>query len=274
MRFNSTLNQNELECFRRLLVSSCATNIEAPLQLELAPSVSCLSHVTPPFNWLYTTFYDLPVAPFPPTSSEVFSLSRNSSQTRPRLPPKPFLVTIWTMSDSQERQPWSNNPYAPKIPDVLHLEEKANFAGVLIASMLYGAPKTPRSSIRAQSFHWYVLGIIIVLFFQCMTGLFDSTHRRGERVKWGLGSYTTIIFSLVTILTAMNLHIQSIAYIDNREFRGNEGALFSGPLGYQVFISPEAISIIPSVSFTLSNWLADGLLVSSQSDATFTHSGN
>ena len=179
------------------------------------------------------------------------------------------------MSDSQERQPWSNNPHAPKIPDILHLEKKVNFAGVLIASMLYGAPKIPRSSISAQSFHWYVLGITMVLFFQCMTGLFDSAHRRGERVKWGLVPYTAIMFSLVTlILTAMNLHIQSIAYIHNREFRGNESALFSGPLGYQVFISREAISIIPSVSFTLSNWLADGLLVSSQSDATFTHPGN
>ena len=206
-----------------------------------------------------------------------YSSHSGSSQTRSDLPPNPkFFVTIWTMSGSQDRRTRSNNPYAPKVPDVLHLEERANFAGVLIASMLYGAPKTPRSSISAQSFHWYVLGIrVVVLFFQCMTGLFDSAHRRGERVKWGLVPYTAIMFSLVTlILTAMNLHIQSIAYIHNREFRGNESALFSGPLGYQVFISRGAIGIIPSVSFTLSNWLADGLLVSAQSDATFTHPGN
>jgi len=41
------------------------------------------------------------------------------------------------MSESQE-PPWSNNPNAPKIPYSLYLEEKADFAGMLIASVLYG----------------------------------------------------------------------------------------------------------------------------------------
>ena len=46
------------------------------------------------------------------------------------------------MSDSQQK-PWSNNPNAPKIPHVLYFQEKANLAGILIASILYGTQKTP-----------------------------------------------------------------------------------------------------------------------------------
>ena len=46
------------------------------------------------------------------------------------------------MSDSQQK-PWSNNPNAPKIPYVLYFQEKANLAGILIASILYGTRKTP-----------------------------------------------------------------------------------------------------------------------------------
>jgi len=46
------------------------------------------------------------------------------------------------MSDSQER-PWSNNPNAPKVPHDFYLEEKAYFAGVLIAAILYGTRKIP-----------------------------------------------------------------------------------------------------------------------------------
>ena len=41
------------------------------------------------------------------------------------------------MSDSQEK-PWSDNPNAPQIPYYLYFEEKADFAGVLIGSILYG----------------------------------------------------------------------------------------------------------------------------------------
>ena len=42
------------------------------------------------------------------------------------------------MSDSQD-QPWSNNPYAPKIPRYLYVQEKANLAGCLLSAILYGA---------------------------------------------------------------------------------------------------------------------------------------
>ena len=115
-----------------------------------------------------------------------------------------------------------------------------------------------------------ILGMIIVLFFKCMTALFDPDNRRGDRVKWWLVSYTAIMFSAVTVQTGMNLDILSISYIDDREFPGINGVLPPGPWGYQVVISPTALSVIPSAMLTLCNWLADGLLVSSFFGTAFT----
>ena len=85
---------------------------------------------------------------------------------------------------------------------------------------------------------------------------------RTRGVKWGIIAYTTAMFSFVTIFTAMNLDLQSISYIDNREFPGIRGALVSGPFGYQVFIYSEAINVVPFLMFFLNQWLADGFLVS------------
>ena len=96
-----------------------------------------------------------------------------------------------------------------------------------------------------------------------MRALFNPIHRRGEPIKWGLVSYTIAIFAVETVLTAMNLHILSISYVDNREYPGVKGMTNPGPNGYQIIISPEAVSIIANATFTLSDWLANGLLVSS-----------
>lgn len=45
------------------------------------------------------------------------------------------------MSDSQEWQPWSDNPNAPKIPHDQYTDEKEYFAAILIGSILYGMPE-------------------------------------------------------------------------------------------------------------------------------------
>ena len=122
--------------------------------------------------------------------------------------------------------------------------------------------RSPRPSICAHLFVLLAPGILIVLSFQCMAALFDPVHRRGEGIRWGLVSYTAVMFSAVTLQTAMNLHIVSICYIDNREFPGND-AMFSGPFAYFVLIYAEAINVVPNALFLLSNWLADGFLVCS-----------
>ena len=96
-----------------------------------------------------------------------------------------------------------------------------------------------------------------------MTALFSPAHRRGMGIKWGLASYTAVMFSLVTVLTGMQLNLQSISYIDNREFPGIKGRVPPGPLGYQSLIYTGPLGIVPNAMFNLNNWLADGLLVSS-----------
>lgn len=143
------------------------------------------------------------------------------------------------MSDSPAA-PWSGNPYAPLISREVYIAEKTNFAGFLIGAMFYG--------------------IVIVLFFQCMSALLDPANRKRGGTKWGLVGHTLAMFSFVTIFTAINLAIQSVSYIDNRDFPGRDG-VFPGPLGYQFYITTEAISVVPSVMFLLNNWLADGLLL-------------
>jgi len=134
-------------------------------------------------------------------------------------------------------QSWTDQSYA----HALYLAEKAFFAGNLVGSILYG--------------------IIIVLFFECMAALFNPAHRGGEGIKWGLVSYTVVMFLLITVKTAMNLDVQSISFIDNREFPGTEEVPTPGPYGYLWLVSLRAIRIIPTAIFPLTNWLADGLLL-------------
>ena len=114
-------------------------------------------------------------------------------------------------------------------------------------------------------------GMLVVLFFKCMTALINPVYRRGERIKWGLVSYTVVMFILATVLTAMNLHILSISFIDNREFSPSIKGLHIGPYGYFEVIYYKAINVVPNAAFCLNNWLADGLLVSSLFDARVVH---
>ena len=104
-----------------------------------------------------------------------------------------------------------------------------------------------------------------------MVGLFNPIHCRGERVKWGLVSYVTVMFSLLTALPVISSAVFSISYINNRRFAGVVGLLPPGPVGYMSFISSTAISFLPDALAIMNSWLADGLLVSSLFDPAFTH---
>ena len=77
---------------------------------------------------------------------------------------------------------------------------------------------------------------------------------------WVLVVHTTVMFSFATVATAMALNLQSISHIDNRGFLAG-GALPPGPLGYQLLLSPKAISLVPNLTLQLNQWLADGLMV-------------
>ena len=112
----------------------------------------------------------------------------------------------------------------------------------------------------------FILGMLIVLFFRCMISLFNPVHRRGEGIKWGFTSYTVIMFFLATVYTAINLHMFSISYIDNRNSP-------DGPYLYSVEISFTVIGFVYTAAFRLNNWLADGLLVRSLLDPAVAHPG-
>ena len=173
------------------------------------------------------------------------------------------------MSDSQENS-WFGTSNAPKISRSQYHDEKADLAGEFIASILYGRHKSPRPvhlPIHAHSIYSAILGIVTVLFFKCMVALSNPIYRKGEHIKWGLVSYTVVMFSVVTVQTAMSLDFTSIAYINNRGFPGIAGGeLPPGPYGYKMFISAGALNVTFIVMFVLNDWLADSLMVSSLFD--------
>ena len=94
-----------------------------------------------------------------------------------------------------------------------------------------------------------------------MEALFNSINRARESIKWGLALHTAAMFTFATVYTATTLDLQSISFIDNREFPGADGVMPSGPVGYQLFVYSNAIGVVPRVMCLLNNWLTDGLLV-------------
>jgi hypothetical protein len=106
------------------------------------------------------------------------------------------------------------------------------------------------------------LGMVIFLYFQTIAALVSPFHRKGEGIKWGLVGYSTVMFGLVTTFTAMNVRLQQLSYIDNREFPGVPNVLPPGPIGWSLFMYSKPLVIIPNACFIIANWMADGLLVS------------
>ena len=166
------------------------------------------------------------------------------------------------MSDSQEK-PWSANPNAPNIPSSVYFWEKAAFAGNFVSPILYGTLQTPPliQLFVLTLFIWLILGIVILMFFKCMAALFNPAHHRGESIKWGLVSYTVVMFLLETAGSALGFYVQSNCYIDNRKFPGGDMPL-PGPIGYYWLDTSKEVAVLQNVVFALTNWLADGLLVS------------
>lgn len=89
-----------------------------------------------------------------------------------------------------------------------------------------------------------------------MNALLDPINRRTGSNKLGLIVHTAAMFVIVTINHATNLHPQSASFIDNRDFP-------PGPIVYLLSTSTTGISVVSNVAFSLNQWLADGLLVSS-----------
>jgi hypothetical protein len=101
-----------------------------------------------------------------------------------------------------------------------------------------------------------------------MGALLNPVGRTKEGIKWGLMAHTVAMFLSATIYTAINLDLQSISSVDNRELPG-VGVLFPGPLGYQLYIDSKLITIVPDILVFLDGWLANGLLASSVFKRTY-----
>ena len=161
------------------------------------------------------------------------------------------------------QKPWSDNPNAPKISPREYSNEKANFIGIVASSILYGGSiyhvSVDSSSPLVSSI---ILGILVILFFRCMSALLDPVNRARGGIRWLLVTHTVVMFSIATIFIAMHFNLQSFAYVDNREFHGTE-EIPPGPLEYQLFTASKGIGPARTVMVFLNNWLADGLLVSS-----------
>lgn len=112
------------------------------------------------------------------------------------------------------------------------------------------------------------------MFFQCLIALLGPTNRTGRIIKWGLVAHVVAMFTFQTVSIVIQLRLQSISYIDFREFPASDGSLYSGPFAYQYSTSYSGINAVPLVMFFLNNWLADGLLVNFVSSSVIRQGSN
>ena len=159
-------------------------------------------------------------------------------------------------------EPWLDGPSAPRIPYLVRPEEKTTFAGAFLGAISYGTSAHTPSPLSSPVFtQLRLLGIVIALFFQCMSALLDPINHARRDIKWSLVAHTILLFSCVTVFAGFQLLAPSISFIDNRGFPGSTVSL-PGPIGYVSLLFEKPIFIVPGAFGFLSNWLTDGLLVS------------
>jgi hypothetical protein len=169
------------------------------------------------------------------------------------------------MSDPGEA-PYSDNPNAAQIPDWLHLQERNDFIGVLVGTVLYGTFSLPWVCSFVLTLHPRPVtkGITITLFFQCISALLNPANRMKRGTKWGLMAHTVTQFSLATTGAVISRNILSNSFVDNREFPGNDKAP-PGAYGYKHLLLLDTVGTFYNTLLPFNQWLADGLLVSSVS---------
>ena len=106
-----------------------------------------------------------------------------------------------------------------------------------------------------------LLGIVVALFFQCISVLLSPINPLRKGIKWALVAHTIALFLFLTIPVGIELNNLFIDYINNREFPGND-EFPPGPIGYDDLLNTKATTIVFTAMFPLNQWLADGLLVS------------
>ena len=105
------------------------------------------------------------------------------------------------------------------------------------------------------------LGIVVALFFQCITTLLNPANTIRKGIRWALVAQTVALFLFLSIPVGIEFDSLSILYINNREFPGDDESP-PGPIGYDDILGSRATYIVLFTMFPLNQWLADGLLVS------------
>ena len=108
----------------------------------------------------------------------------------------------------------------------------------------------------------FELGIVITLFFRCLSALLNAVNCPRGTIKWPLVAHTVVMFSILTASIALFLDTQSIAFVDNRNTPSDDGLLSPGPEVYQDFHYSKAGSVALATMVLLNTLLVDGLLVS------------
>ena len=99
-----------------------------------------------------------------------------------------------------------------------------------------------------------------------MVALLNPVDNTKGNIKWPFVVHTVAMFSFVAVIATVSSINMSVSYVDNRGFLGSD-ALPPGPLGYNFFKYSKAVNFIPKIMFLLNSCLADGLLVSHNSES-------
>jgi hypothetical protein len=98
-----------------------------------------------------------------------------------------------------------------------------------------------------------IQGTCIVLCFKCVDALLNPDNRTGGNIRWELVAHTVAMFSFFAKPVAAHISKQSIFYIDNRGFPGDD-VYPPGPLGYQHLTDLKAVNDFPRIMFPLNRW--------------------
>ncbi|EGO22260.1 hypothetical protein SERLADRAFT_409827 [Serpula lacrymans var. lacrymans S7.9] len=98
-------------------------------------------------------------------------------------------------------------------------------------------------------------GIMFTLYVTCVHFLYQRFKTSGgKRTSVFLFGYMSVMFIFGTLYTVSGSRTIQLAYVNHRDYS-------AGPAAYDLVIFSQPITILGSVSYTVSNWMSDGLIL-------------
>lgn len=98
-------------------------------------------------------------------------------------------------------------------------------------------------------------GIMLTVAALCVYGMLQAIQR-STRTRTSLYFvYISVLIILSTLYTASASRMVNLAYVDHRDYPG-------GPSVYAALLYSDPINVMGNISFTITTWLVDGLIVS------------